>query len=82
MARMKAHQVDLPLSLGAWITFSPSWNVSVSFSSLPKEAVSLRIIMADHLLAVVDGGQTPARCLLDVRSLVLGFRGVIPLAQL
>ena len=38
--------------------------------------------MADHLLAVVDRGQTPAGGLLDMQTLGVCFGGVIALAQL
>lgn len=46
MARRKAHQVDLPPSLGAWRMLSPSWSSRTAPSSRPKVAVILLIFMA------------------------------------
>ena len=43
ITRKKAHQVDLPLSFGASIMFSPSESVSDAFSSAPKVADIFRI---------------------------------------
>ena len=62
---MNAHHVDLPLSLGAYMMFSPGWKPRDSFSSLPKDAVALFILMYSHLLRIVQRGESPARRTFD-----------------
>ena len=74
---MNAHHVDLPLSFGAYMTFSPSCRLSVSFSSFPKDAVSLLIFMLCDLLHVVERGEPPAGGLLYAAALLVVARRVV-----